>query len=110
MAVTAVAWIVVVPFVAWAVIRLFGLDTGYPLEAMMPFTPYVAAASVVALALALRRRGPTAVAAVAAICLAAVVLPRQFGTDRRPCGRRQPRRRTTSGRTHDRGVHATVRA
>jgi endonuclease/exonuclease/phosphatase (EEP) superfamily protein YafD len=78
-----VAWIVVIPFAAWAVIRLFGLDGGYPLEAMMPFTPYVAAASVAAgaLALALRRWGPAAVAAFAAVCLGAVVLPRQLGDD-----------------------------
>lgn len=83
MAATAVAWIVAIPFVAWTVIRLFGLDSGYPLEAMMPFTPYVAAASVAAaaLALALRRRVPAALAALAAICLGAAVLPRQFGDD-----------------------------
>jgi endonuclease/exonuclease/phosphatase family metal-dependent hydrolase len=82
-AATLVAWIAAIPFAAWAVIRLFGLDGGYPLEAMMPFTPYVAAAGVaaVALALALRRWAPAAVAAVATICLAAVVLPRQFGDD-----------------------------
>lgn len=69
------------PFVVWAVIRLFGLDGGYPLEAMMPFTPYVAAAAVVAvaLALALRRRAPAVVAALAAVCLGAAVLPREFG-------------------------------
>jgi endonuclease/exonuclease/phosphatase (EEP) superfamily protein YafD len=83
MAATAVAWIVSIPFVAWTAIRLFGLDGGYPLEAMMPFTPYVAAASVaaVALALALRRRAPAALAAIAAICLGVAVLPRQFGDD-----------------------------
>ncbi|MBS1894348.1 MAG: endonuclease/exonuclease/phosphatase family protein [Actinobacteria bacterium] len=71
------------PFVAWALIRLFGVDSGYPLEAMMPFTPYVAAASVaaVALGLALRRRAPAALAALAAICLGVAVLPRQFGDD-----------------------------
>lgn len=75
------AWIVAIPFAAWAVIRLFGLDGGYPLEAMMPFTPYVAAAAVAAaaMALALRRRAPAALAALAAICLAAAVLPRELG-------------------------------
>jgi endonuclease/exonuclease/phosphatase (EEP) superfamily protein YafD len=77
----ALAWIPVAAVLAWAVIRLFGLDGGYPLEAMMPFTPYVAAASVavVAWALALRTWPAAAVAAVAAISLGAVVLPRQFG-------------------------------
>jgi endonuclease/exonuclease/phosphatase (EEP) superfamily protein YafD len=75
------AWVVATPFFVWAVIRLFGLDAGYPLEAMMPFTPYVAAAAVAAaaLALAVRRPVPAAVAAIAAICLGAAVLPRQFG-------------------------------
>jgi endonuclease/exonuclease/phosphatase family metal-dependent hydrolase len=80
-AATAVAWIAVIPFAAWTVVRLFGLDSGYPLEAMMPFTPYVAAASVaaLALALALRRRAPAAVALLVAICLGAAVLPREVG-------------------------------
>jgi endonuclease/exonuclease/phosphatase (EEP) superfamily protein YafD len=78
-----VAWVATAPFVVWALIRVFGLDSGYPLEAMMPFTPYVAAASAVAVALglALRRRAPAAVAALAAICLGVAVLPRQFGDD-----------------------------
>jgi endonuclease/exonuclease/phosphatase (EEP) superfamily protein YafD len=77
---TAASWIAVIPFGAWAVIRVFGLDRGYPLEAMMPFTPYVAAAAVaaVALALALRRRAPAVVAALATVCLAVAVLPRTF--------------------------------
>jgi len=76
-----VAWIAALPFAVWAAIRLFGLDGGYPLEAMMPFTPYVAAGAAVAVALglALRRRAPAALAALAAICLGAVALPRQFG-------------------------------
>jgi endonuclease/exonuclease/phosphatase (EEP) superfamily protein YafD len=78
---TVVAWVVAAPFVVWTVIRLFGLDGGYPLEAMMPFTPYVAAAALVAvaLALALRCRAAAVVAGLAAICLGAAVLPRQFG-------------------------------
>jgi endonuclease/exonuclease/phosphatase (EEP) superfamily protein YafD len=75
------AWIPVVAVVAWTAIRLLGLDSGFPLEAMMPFTPYVAAASVavVAFALALRTWPAAAVGAVTAICLGALVLPRQFG-------------------------------
>jgi endonuclease/exonuclease/phosphatase (EEP) superfamily protein YafD len=65
------------------VIRTFGLDSGYPVEAMMPFTPYVAAAAVVAmtLGLVLRRWAAAALAALAALSLGAVVLPRQFGDD-----------------------------
>jgi endonuclease/exonuclease/phosphatase (EEP) superfamily protein YafD len=80
---TVVAWIAAIPFAIWAVIRLFGLDSGYPLEAMMPFTPYVAgfAVAAFALGLALRSRAPAALAAVAALSLGAAVLPRQFGSD-----------------------------
>ncbi len=80
---TAIAWIAAVPFAAWAVIRLFGLDSGYPLEEMMPFTPYVAVGAVAAtaLGLALRSWAPAVLAALAALSLAAVVLPRQFGDD-----------------------------
>jgi endonuclease/exonuclease/phosphatase (EEP) superfamily protein YafD len=78
-----VAWIGAIPVGVWAVTRVFGLDTGYPVEAMMPFTPYAAAAAVAAsvLALALRRQAPAVVAALAAICLGAAVLPRQFGDE-----------------------------
>ena len=78
---TAIAWVAAAPFAVWAAIRLLGLDSGYPLEAMMPFTPYVAVAALAAAAfgLALRRRAPAALAALAAICLGIVVLPRAFG-------------------------------
>jgi endonuclease/exonuclease/phosphatase family metal-dependent hydrolase len=80
---TLVAWLAAVPFAVWAAIRLFGLDSGFPLEAMMPFTPYVASAAVAAaaLGLALRSWMPAALAALAALALGAVVLPRQFGDD-----------------------------
>jgi endonuclease/exonuclease/phosphatase (EEP) superfamily protein YafD len=80
-AATLAAWVAAIPFAGWAAIRVFGLDGGYPLEAMMPFTPYVGAAATVAaaLALALRRRAPAALALVAALALGAVVLPRQIG-------------------------------
>lgn len=126
------AWIAATPFAVWTVIRLFGLDTGFPLEAMMPFTPYVAAAALVAvaLALALRRRVPAVLAALAAVCLGAAVLPREFGDGTVSAAGRQtlnvlaanvhrgradpegchpPGRRIAPGRAHDRGVHAAVR-
>ncbi|MBS1861663.1 MAG: endonuclease/exonuclease/phosphatase family protein [Actinobacteria bacterium] len=80
-ATSALAWIAAIPFGIWAMIRLLGLDAGYPLEAMMPFTPYVAAAAVAAvgLALVLRRRAPAVLAGLAATCLGAAVLPRELG-------------------------------
>jgi endonuclease/exonuclease/phosphatase (EEP) superfamily protein YafD len=79
----AVAWIAAIPFAIWALIRLLGLDSGFPLEAMMPFTPYVAALAVaaVALGLALRTRLAAALATIAALVLGIAVLPRQFETE-----------------------------
>jgi hypothetical protein len=38
-------WFAVLPVTGWALIRVFGLDHGFPLEAMMVFTPYVATSS-----------------------------------------------------------------
>jgi endonuclease/exonuclease/phosphatase (EEP) superfamily protein YafD len=69
---------VAVPWVAWALVRVLGLDLRHPLVALMAFTPYVAALSPlpVLLALVLRRWVVAAVAAVAALALAAVLLPR----------------------------------
>jgi len=77
---TVLCWAVAVPGVLWAAVRLLGLERG-PLVQLLAFTPYVAVASLVplALALALRRWWPAGVAAVAAVALIAVVAPRAFG-------------------------------
>jgi endonuclease/exonuclease/phosphatase (EEP) superfamily protein YafD len=66
------------PWVAWALVRGLGLDGGYPLVPAMAFTPFVAATSIlpVLVALALRSWIVSAVALVAALALAAAVLPR----------------------------------
>ncbi|PWR10255.1 endonuclease [Micromonospora acroterricola] len=74
---SVVCWLAVVPPVAWAAVRLAGLDRG-PLVQALAFTPYVAGWSVpaVALTLALRRWWPAAVAALAAVALLGVVAPR----------------------------------
>jgi endonuclease/exonuclease/phosphatase (EEP) superfamily protein YafD len=79
-AVSIALWSVVAGFAVWAVVRLFGLDRGYPLVQLISFTPYVAglALLVPALALRLRRRSAAVVAGVAAVALVAVVLPRAF--------------------------------
>ncbi len=63
-----VCWLAVAPGVGWAAVRLLGLDRG-PLVQLLAFTPYVAAGSLVplVLALALRRRWPAVVAAVATV-------------------------------------------
>jgi endonuclease/exonuclease/phosphatase (EEP) superfamily protein YafD len=74
-------WLPVVPVVLWTLIRVFGLDRGFPLVAMMAFTPYVAVAAllVAGAALALRNWAAAAVAATATLCLVAAVLPRAIG-------------------------------
>ncbi|MGI5522950.1 endonuclease/exonuclease/phosphatase family protein [Micromonospora sp. CA-259024] len=70
-------WLTVVPTALWAAVRLVGLDRG-PLVQALAFTPYVAGASVLVLALtlALRRWWPAALAAVAAVTLLGGVAPR----------------------------------
>ncbi|MER7889510.1 endonuclease/exonuclease/phosphatase family protein [Micromonospora sp. NPDC094482] len=80
-AVDALCWLAVTPAAIWAGLRLAGLDRG-PLVQALAFTPYVAAWSLapVVLALALRRRWPALVAAVAAVALLGVVAPRALGS------------------------------
>jgi endonuclease/exonuclease/phosphatase (EEP) superfamily protein YafD len=75
-------WVAVGPIVVWTVVRLFGLERGYPLIGMMAFTPYVAigALLVAGVATALRNWPAAAVAGAATLCLAAVVLPRAIGS------------------------------
>lgn len=65
----------------FALMRLLGLERGYPLVPIAAFAPWVAiaAAITVALAGALRRWWPAAVAAAAGAVLVALVLPRAFG-------------------------------
>ncbi|WNM40692.1 endonuclease/exonuclease/phosphatase family protein [Micromonospora halotolerans] len=80
---TIACWLAVAPVVAWAALRLAGLEQG-PLVQAVAFTPYVAAAALlpVVLALALRRRAPAVVAALAALALVAAVAPRVVRDDR----------------------------
>jgi endonuclease/exonuclease/phosphatase family metal-dependent hydrolase len=76
------AWVVVAPFVLWALARVIGLDGDTPGAQLMAFTPYVAAASIIPLAMALltRQWWVAGVAALACLTLAACVLPRAFGS------------------------------
>jgi endonuclease/exonuclease/phosphatase (EEP) superfamily protein YafD len=75
-------WAAVIPILAWTVVRLLGLEGGYPLIAMMAFTPYAAIAALLAagVAVALRNWAAAVLAAVATVCLAAAVLPRAIGS------------------------------
>ena len=78
---TVVAWLIVVPGVLWVALRLSGLAVGFPLVALMAFTPYALVATVVPLAvtLLLRQWWAAGVALAVTATLAAVVLPRGFG-------------------------------
>jgi endonuclease/exonuclease/phosphatase (EEP) superfamily protein YafD len=74
-------WGVVAPAVLWALVRLFGLERGFPLVPLMAFTPYAAIAAllVAGVALALRNWAAATVAGLATLCLAMAVLPRAVG-------------------------------
>ena len=79
---TAAWWVLVAPAALWAVVRVFGLDGASLLVPFIAFTPYVALASLVPLAvtLAARRWWPAALAGVACLALAACVIPRTVGS------------------------------
>ncbi|MEV4492812.1 endonuclease/exonuclease/phosphatase family protein [Micromonospora coxensis] len=74
-------WLAVAPGLAWAVVRLAGLERG-PLVQALAFTPYVAVGSLapLVLALALRRRRPALVAALVALALIGAVAPRALAS------------------------------
>ena len=76
-------WLVAASFVAWTVIRAFGLDRVYPLMSLMAFTPYVAVlALVLALLALLFRRTPQAILLGACgVTLVLFVLPRVLPDD-----------------------------
>jgi len=78
---TVLLWLLVAPFAVWAAARVFGLERGYPSIQLMAFTPYVAVASLVPLALAVlaKRIWPAVAAVVVALAFAACVLPRWIG-------------------------------
>lgn len=65
----------------WAVVRLFGLERGFPLVGVLAFTPFAAGLSVlVLLAAALtRQRVAAVVSALACVVLVSAVAPRAFG-------------------------------
>ncbi len=72
---------ITLPWVLWALVRTFGLDGGYPLVAMIAFTPYAAATALVPLVLALAAREwlVAGVAGLALVALVVAVAPRAFG-------------------------------
>jgi endonuclease/exonuclease/phosphatase (EEP) superfamily protein YafD len=85
-ALTVLFWLLLLPGLIWAVIRLGGWERG-PLVQLFAFTPYVAAWSWLPalLALATQRWTAGGIALVVAVALAASVLPRVLpGRDRGP--------------------------
>jgi endonuclease/exonuclease/phosphatase family metal-dependent hydrolase len=84
---SVVAWSLVGIWAAWTLVRLFGLEFG-PAIPLIAFTPYVALAVIVpiAVALVLRRWAAAGAAVAVAVMLGAVVLPRAFGGPTEPAG------------------------
>lgn len=83
---SVVLFLLVLPGLAWAVVRLFGGERGFLVQ-LMAFTPYAAVAVwvPVVVALASRRWLVAAVALVAAVMLAVCVVPRALpDADRGP--------------------------
>jgi endonuclease/exonuclease/phosphatase (EEP) superfamily protein YafD len=76
--VSALLWLLLLPFTAWAIVRISGRTPTWHWVSLVAFTPYAAAASVIplALALGLRRRAVALTALITTTALAAVVLPR----------------------------------
>jgi Metal-dependent hydrolase len=77
-----VAWPLAAGAAIVALVRVLGLDAGTPLVQIVAFTPYLAIVCGVAAVLSglMRRPLATAVAAVAALSLVAVVVPRALGS------------------------------
>jgi endonuclease/exonuclease/phosphatase (EEP) superfamily protein YafD len=73
-------WLFAGAFLAWALVRLFGLEAGYPMVALIALTPYAGVASVLPLAAAVvvRDWGAIALAAFTCVLFALVLLPRAF--------------------------------
>jgi endonuclease/exonuclease/phosphatase (EEP) superfamily protein YafD len=79
-------WILVVPIVLWALVRLFGLEKGSLPVALMAFTPYAAVAAflLAGVAVALSNWAAAVVTMLATVCLVAGILPRAIGGERTP--------------------------
>jgi endonuclease/exonuclease/phosphatase family metal-dependent hydrolase len=78
---TTVAWLLAAPLAGFALVRLFGLEHGWPLVPLLAFTPYAALAGAVPVTAGflLRQRWAAGVALVATLTLGGLVLPRALG-------------------------------
>jgi endonuclease/exonuclease/phosphatase (EEP) superfamily protein YafD len=97
-----VAWLLVALCGAWVVVRLLGLERGYPLVPLVSFTPFVAAAAVlvVVVAAVLRQRAAALAATVLAVILVGIVAPRALGGPSPPEGPAGPSLRVLSANMH----------
>ncbi|MGN9846635.1 endonuclease/exonuclease/phosphatase family protein [Nonomuraea sp. H19] len=86
---SALTWMAVTPFAAWAIARVAGLERGSLPTQLMTATPYAAAGSLVPLLIAAvgRKRAATAVALLTTTALGFSVLPRALGTGEATTGR-----------------------
>lgn len=75
---TVLAWVVVAPWALWALVRVFGLERGFLLVALVAYTPFAVSASMLATggAALLRRWAPAAIGALATGALLFAVVPR----------------------------------
>ena len=76
-----VAWATAGFCLAWALMRTFGLERGFPLQAVVAWTPFVVpVAAVVAIVAGVARRwGAFACAALATVLLLVAIVPRVVG-------------------------------
>jgi endonuclease/exonuclease/phosphatase (EEP) superfamily protein YafD len=74
-------WAAVLPILIWALVRILGVHGGFPLVPLLAYTPYVAAAALIAagVAVALRNWAASALAGLAAVLLFAALAPRAVG-------------------------------
>jgi endonuclease/exonuclease/phosphatase family metal-dependent hydrolase len=76
-----VVWAAAGLCLAWALMRTFGIERGFPLQAVVAWTPFVVpVAAVMAIAAAVARRwGALACAALATVLLLVAIVPRVVG-------------------------------
>src|SRR4051794_10594787 len=97
-----VAWALAAGCVGWAVLRLLGLERGWPLVPLVAYTPFVAAAAVavVVVAVLLRQRAAALLAALVAVALAVTIAPRALGGPSSPDGAPGPTLRVLTANMH----------
>jgi endonuclease/exonuclease/phosphatase (EEP) superfamily protein YafD len=76
-----VAWTPAVMCAAWTLVRVFGVEVGFPAVPLIAYTPFVLPVAMLAtvVALGLRQWPPAVLAAAAALALAVVLAPRALG-------------------------------